>query len=287
MRALALLLMLGFMSCKQSSPIDIQGHRGCRGLSPENTLPAFKKAIELGVHTIELDVVITKDNQVIVSHEPYMNSEICLDTLGSPITKEEGRAINLYQLTYDEIKQFDCGSKQHSLYKEQLNEAAYKPLLSEVIELAEGLNDEIKYNIELKTHPSVYGKFTPFPEEFVALVMTELTNYGILQRTNLQSFDVNTIEQIKKHPTTVEIALLVDGSEDIRSKISQLSFKPDIISPSFRLLDQKFVQELQAENYQVIPWTVNDPKDLQQMIDFKVDGIITDYPDRLIALMHK
>lgn len=287
MRLLLFFWILCLMSCQNPRSVDIQGHRGCRGLMPENTLPAFKKAIDIGVHTLELDVVITKDKKVVVSHEPYFNNIICLDAEGNEMNQETGKNFNIYQMTYEEVKRFDCGSKPHKLYPEQLNQKAYKPLLREVIKLAEEENSNIKYNIELKTHPDYYGEYTPFPEEFVSLVFNELEQSGILDRANLQSFDLITLEQIKKHSTSIPVALLVGENEEIITKLSRLSFKPEIISPSFKLLDAKKVKNLQLEDYEVIPWTVNKTKDLQLMLDYEVDGIITDYPNRLIELIQQ
>lgn len=122
------LISILFMSCNSETQIDIQGHRGCRGLFPENSLPAFEKAIDLGVTTLELDLAITKDHKVVVSHEPYMNSVICFDPDGNTIDASMERKYNLYQMTHEEIKQFDCGSKVHSNYPNQKKLKTYKPL---------------------------------------------------------------------------------------------------------------------------------------------------------------
>lgn len=107
------------MSCNQEQNIDIQGHRGCRGLLPENSMPAFIRAIELGVHTLELDLAISKDKKVVVSHEPFMSRKICLYASGNEILQSMDMKYNLYEMTYDEIKQFDCGLKFHPDYPNQ------------------------------------------------------------------------------------------------------------------------------------------------------------------------
>ena len=279
---LAFIAFTFMMSCSSKPKLDIQGHRGCRGLLPENSLPAFKKAIDLGVTTLELDVVISKDQKVVVSHEAYMNRTICYDTTGAEIVND--KAFNLYHMTYDEIKAFDCGSKKYPRFPEQKNRKTYKPLLSEVIELSDSLNPEIRYNIEIKTGPADYNVFTPEPEEFVRLVMEVINSYPIAQRSNLQSFDVNVLNEIKKQAPEMELALLVDGSENINEKLKELNFKPEIISPAFELLTPENVKEYQKDGYKVIPWTVNRLKDMEAMLAMKVDGIITDYPDVLISL---
>lgn len=275
------------MNCNPKSSIEVQGHRGCRGLLPENTLPAFKKAIELGVHTLELDVAVSKDGIIVVSHEPYMNANICHKPDGGDISEGEARGYNLYQLTFEEIQNFDCGSKTQPRFPEQQLMKASKPSLSQVFELAEALTPEIKYNIELKSHPDYDDIFTPAPQEFVRLVLAEINKHDVFKRTNLQSFDLRILEEIKRQASSMSVAVLIDEDEAIWAKTTSLSFLPEIISPYFKLLDAKTVRNLKAENFQVIPWTVNDIKDMQQMIDFGVDAIITDYPDRLIPLLKK
>ncbi len=273
------------MNCNKTKSIDIQGHRGCRGILPENTIEAFKKAIELGVHTLELDVVISKDNMVVVSHEPFMNHEICLTPSGSEISEENERQYNLYEMTFDSIKQFDCGTKKHPRFPEQEKLKTRKPSLEEVIQVSKKLNPNIKFNIELKALPEYDEIYTPIPEEFVKLVLEVLNKNQAFAVTNLQSFDIRILEEIKRQSPEMPVALLVDEDETIQNKLSKSSFIPEIISPYFKLLNVEKVKNLQGENFKVIPWTINEVEDLKQMIDLNVDGIITDYPDRLIKLL--
>lgn len=275
------------MNCNSKPSIDVQGHRGCRGLLPENTLPAFEKAIDLGVHTLELDLAITKDKQAIVSHEPFMSRSICLDAQGDAISEANDKAYNLYEMTYEDIKQFDCGSKFHQRFPDQEKMPTYKPLLKEVFEMAEAKNSKIRYNIEIKSSPSYDEVFTPKPEAFVAIVLNEIKEAGVFDRVNLQSFDRRTLEAIKKQAPEMTVALLVDEDEVIWDKIKLMTYQPEIISPYYKLLDAKMVSDLQKENFKVIPWTVNAPKDMHIMIDYKVDGIITDYPDKLQKILSK
>ena len=273
------------ISCQSNSKLDIQGHRGCRGLLPENSLPAFKKAIELGVHTIELDLAISKDKKVVVSHEPFMKSDYCLDSNGNAINKEEELNYNFYQMTYDSIKLFDCGSKYFKKFPKQEKVKVYKPLLSEVIELSESLNSNIFYNIEIKADPRYDNVFMPKPKEYVQLVLNVINKYGIENRVNLQSFDVRILEEIKKQDESIKLALLVDENQSIDKKLKSLSFSPEIISPYFKLITKESVGDYQNEGFQIIPWTVNTEVDMLNMIAFKVDGIITDYPDVLIQIL--
>src|SRR6267378_2929220 len=112
---------------------DIQGHRGARGLKPENTIPAFLTALDTGVTTLEMDVIVTRDKQVVVSHEPWMSAAICSDRAGKPINEKEEKKYNLYRMTYEEVKQFDCGSRGNVKFPEQEKMYAAKPLLSDVM----------------------------------------------------------------------------------------------------------------------------------------------------------
>ncbi len=285
--ALTVLSSYFFMSCNISNSIDIQGHRGCRGLMPENTIEAFKKAIKLGVNTIELDVAVSKDNIVVVSHEPFMSRTTCLDINGFEIPKEDDKKYNLYQMTYDSIKLFDCGTKFHPRFPNQEKLKTYKPSLDEVIKVSKTLNPKIKFNIELKSNPDYDGIFTPNPIDFVALVLKVVNDNKVFNNTNIQSFDLRILEEVKKQAPKMKVALLVGDYEKIRTKLTALSFLPEIISPDYKLLDEKTVRNLQAENFQVIPWTVNSVEGLKEMLEFKVNGIITDYPDRLINLLDK
>jgi glycerophosphoryl diester phosphodiesterase len=285
LRIKLILIFLLLMSCHSKPTIEVQGHRGCRGLLPENSLPAFDKAIELGVHTLELDLAVSKDGIVVVSHEPYMSRTICQKPDGSEILFEEDRLYNLYQLTFEEIQTFNCGTKYHDRFPNQQLIKAAKPSLAQVFELAEAQNPNIKYNIEIKAQPDYDNIFTPEPAEFVRLVLEQINKYDVFERTNLQSFDLRILEEVKRQAPTMPVAVLIDGNEVIIEKTNNLSFKPEIISPYFQLLNQKEVKMFQSVGFQVVPWTVNDVSDMRRMIDYGVDAIITDYPDRLLALL--
>ena len=284
-----LLIIFSFMlvSCHPNNHIDVQGHRGCRGLLPENSLQAFKKALDLGVNTLELDLAISKDHLVVVSHEPYMNHEIALDTLGQPISEVNETSFNLYNMSYSQIKKFDCGSKMHPRFPNQKKVKVYKPLLEEVFKLAENESKQtINYNIEIKSLPEYDTVFTPEVNEFVSLVLAELKQFNVEQRTVLQSFDIRALEAVKTQNPSIVTSLLVDENEDIFIKLNELSYKPEVISPYYKLLDKSLVQSLQAKGYKIIPWTLNEKDDINLMIAYGVNGIISDYPDQVIELLN-
>ncbi len=283
---LIVLLSILILSCNSGKEIDIQGHRGCRGLLPENSLPAFEKAIDLGVNTLELDIAITKDNEVVVSHEPFMSRNICYNPKGQDILESMDKQYNLYHITHEEIKAFDCGTKFHPDYPNQEKLKTYKPLLSEVFELAKSKNSDVRFNIEIKSKPEYYGVYTPQPEAYVKIVLDEINGHNMSDRLNLQSFDVKILEEIKKQSSKIKVALLVDEDETIKQKLEMLSYKPEIISPYFKLLTAQSIRDYQSQGFQIIPWTINTEDDMRQMILWKVDGIITDYPDRLIQMLN-
>jgi len=280
-----IVVILLCVSCNSEKQNDIQGHRGCRGLLPENSLPAFEKAIDLGVNTLELDIVISKDHKVVVSHEPYMNPLICYDPNDLTIPDSLETNYNLYKMNYDEIKTFDCGSKFHPTYPQQEKLKTYKPLLSEVFDLVKTKQSEVSFNIEIKSDPSYYGIFTPQPKAYVKMVLDEIEKNEMLSRVNLQSFDIVILEEIKKQLPTMKVALLVEDNETIDEKLKTLTFKPEIISPYFKLLSEESVKAHQSEGYLVVPWTINKAEDMDQMLSWQVDGIITDYPNVLIDLI--
>lgn len=289
-RLLSAVLFLVVVGCIPNSQntMDIQGHRGCRGILPENSIPAFKKAIALGVTTLELDIAISKDHKVLISHEPFMNHEIALDLTGDEITEGDEKNFNLYQMPYDSIKRYDVGSKNHPRFPKQQKIKVYKPLLSELIQMAEAMTGgSIRYNIEIKSLPAYDGVFSPKVEEFVSLVMQVIIDEGVFERTNLQSFDIRAIEEIRRQFPKMPVSLLVDEYEDIDGKLKLISYQPEIISPYFGLLTAKSVRKYQKKGMQVLPWTVNEPADIKKMISFKVDGIITDYPDVLITILEQ
>ncbi|MBW2962272.1 glycerophosphodiester phosphodiesterase family protein [Mesonia aestuariivivens] len=269
--------------------MEVQGHRGDRGNFPENSIPAFISAVKKGVEVLEMDVVISKDNKVVVSHEPYMSSLYMLQPNGKSIKKEEEKDFNLYLMNYDEIREFDGGSKSNKKFLQQQKIKTHKPLLSEVIDTVENyikINQlpAIKYNIELKSEVEEYNISQPLPEQFVALVINVLQNKQLENRVSLQSFDVNILEKINQIFPQFVLAYLVEEG-NFKDNTTLLSFKPDIYSPFHQLLStQTIVNNIQQEGIKVIPWTVNTPEAIKKLIEFGVDGIISDYPELVLKL---
>ncbi len=284
---LFLIILLNFSYCSSPekddmSRIDIQGHRGCRGLMPENSIPGFLKALDLGVTTLELDVVISGDSQVVVSHEPFIRDLIC---------ENDGVQKNLFQMTYEEIAQYDCGSKPIDRFPTQEKISVSKPLLFEVFEKVQnrihqsGL-PQVFYNIEIKSTPEGDGRYHPAPSDFVRLVLELIRDFNLQDHVVIQSFDKRSIAESKRQNPAIPVALLVEDNPDWNEELRSLDFSPEIYSCYHALLDQEIVDSIQQLGIKVIPWTVNDEEKMKALISWGVDGIITDYPDKLIDLVN-
>jgi glycerophosphoryl diester phosphodiesterase len=293
----ALFLFLTSMVLPATIPtasFDIEGHRGCRGLMPENTIPAFFKALDLGVTTLEMDVVISKDQQVVVSHEPYFNADFCITPDGKPVDKARQKELKLYQLTYDEIRQYDTGSNGNPKYPEQQKQKTVKPLLSDVIQQVEAYRQQhnlplVSYNIEIKSEASQYNISQPEPGPFCNLVQAILKDRLPASRIIIQSFDFSVLKYWKQqagagHYPSVRLAALVENLSGPEANIARLGFKPDVYSPNYRLLRRSSIDQLHEKGIQVIPWTVNQRRDMERLKRWGTDGLITDYPDRTVGL---
>jgi glycerophosphoryl diester phosphodiesterase len=272
------------------SQFDIEGHRGCRGLMPENTLPAFQRALELGVNTLEMDLIISGDKQVVVSHEPYFRSGISQKPDGTPVTKEEELSLNMYKMNYDSIKMFDVGTLPDSNHLNRENIPAYRPLFSEVVELAMAYCAENKkplpnFNIEIKRLPQYDGIFHPGGEEFVNLVIEQVEKHGISEQVIIQSFDPEALRITKAKAPELRIALLIENEDSPQQNVTDLGFTPDIYSSYYKMVDKELIQFCHSQDILVIPWTVNSEEDIRAMITIGVDGIISDYPDRVIEII--
>ena len=294
MRKFSFFLLLSMAMSAASAQLyipmfDLQGHRGARGLRPENTIPAFIIALDSGVTTVELDVAITKDRQIVVSHEPWMSAAICLKPDGSGIDANEDRTFNIYQMDYEELRKFDCGSKGNEKFPEQVKMKVSKPLLKDVIIAIEhyiksNLSYEVDYNIEIKSAPSGDDKFHPAPEVFSDLVYNLIDQYLPLERVVIQSFDFRVLKYWHKKYPDIRLSALIENTKTVDANLQSLGFKPSVYSPHYKLLTKAKVDYLKKLKVRVVPWTVNETDDMKKMLEWKVDGFITDYPDRAAGL---
>jgi glycerophosphoryl diester phosphodiesterase len=269
--------------------IDVQSHRGGRALMPENTIPAMIHAIDLGTRTLELDCVISSDNKVVVSHDVYMSADFMRKPDGTDIDKKEEKSYALYKMTYDSIRKFDAGTKPHPQFPDQHKMKTYKPLLSELIDSVEAYVKlhhlkPVYYNMETKCSPDGDGIYHPAPAVFSALVMDVINKKHIAARVTIQSFDIRTLQIIHKDFPKQTTALLIMNKESFANNITTLGFTPNIYSPYFTLVTPELVKEAHDKKVAVLPWTVNEVSDMEKMISYGVDGMITDCPDKLIGV---
>ena len=272
------------IAATQLPAFDLEGHRGARGLMPENTIQAMLKALELGVTTLEMDAHISKDGQVLLSHDPYFNREHELLPGGKEIPASEAKQHILYQLNYSDIKKYDVGSKFYKKFPEQALQKAYKPLLSEVIDTVQAYlkanqQPQVFYNIETKSKPSGDGIYHPAPEEFVDKLMAVILEKGIMPYVIIQSFDVRTLQVLKQKYPDVKTSLLVENRHGLEKNLRLLGFTPDIYSPYFKLVTPGMLKKAHANNIKVIPWTVNTLQEMQELKAMGIDGFISDYPN--------
>lgn len=271
---------------------DVEGHRGARGLLPENTLTAFKKALDLGVTTLEMDTIISKDKKIVISHEPIFSSEICSFPNGKPVTEKDEINLNLYQMNYNEIAKYDCGMRGHPRFKNQKSMKTNKPLFSETIKSIEKYISDKKlskvlYNIETKSQEKQDNISNPPPKEFASLLYNELKKLNILDRVLIQSFDPRTLQEFKKIDKNIPVALLVENDLSLSKNLENLGFNPEVYSPDYHLINKELVNDLHKIGVKLIPWTVNTKEEMLKLKSIGVDGIITDYPNIGVLLLKK
>lgn len=271
---------------------DKQGHRGCRGLMPENTIPAMLHALQLGITTLEMDVVITKDKKVILSHEPFFNHEISSELIVNYVTRlikveeRNEKSYNIFQMTYEETQRFDVGLKPHPRFPQQKKIAAHKPLLSDVIDSVKQYMMMAKrpfpfFNIETKSLPPTDGIFHPKPDEFVELLMGVIKEKELEEFVIIQSFDFRTLQYLHQKYPNIKTAMLIEDFDKrgIEKQIEALNFQPGIYSPHYSLVNEALLNYCHQHNMKVIPWTVNTKEEIERLKKMGVDGIITDYPN--------
>lgn len=286
---------------------DLQGHRGARGLAPENTLAGFERAIALGVSTLELDVALTADGVPVVVHDPALNPAATRDGSGA-FLRATGPAVHtltLAQLQAYDVGRLDATSKYGQQFATQVPADGQRiPTLRQVFEHAQALGRPgLRFNVEAKTDPTQPGATAP-PAAMVPAILAEVARAGLADRVTLQSFDWRAQALVAQQapqmarawltsPRTLRDARWTRGLQvaDFGS-VPQLvkaaaadGAGPALWSPAFADLTAAQVREAQGLGLKVIPWTVNSPADLARVLDLGVDGIITDYPDRLRTLM--
>lgn len=270
--SIAFLLLCGGMSAS-AEKILVHGHRGARAMYPENTLPAFEYAIGQGADVLEMDLAVTKDGVLVISHDPHINPEIC--TGPHP-------GIAIHELTLAELKQYDCGALRNPRFPQQHPVPGTRmPTLDEVLNLSPRGN--FQFNIETKSFPD-HPELTPTPEVFAQLMLKQIRKHKVEKRVIMQSFDFRTLLAMKKLAPEIRRAALYEGTPRSFVDIAKEA-DASIISPEASLVRAEQVKESHAARLEVVPWTVNTPQAWQKLIDAGVDAIITDDPAALIAYL--
>ncbi|MCG6166519.1 glycerophosphodiester phosphodiesterase [Leptospira sp. FAT2] len=284
--------------------VDLQGHRGARGLKPENTWPAFEEAIRYEMTTLELDTVLTKDKKIVIHHDSETNPTICQKKDGTPIS-----SVSLYDLTLAELKQLDCGTKKNPKYPEQVSVPGTELITIEEffslvanVEKKNPNRPKLKFNIETK-FPNDDKAQLPMEKvrDHVTLLVKAVEDAKAADRTTIQSFYIQALPIVKEKNPKIKTSALFSVTY-FQGALMKLGFgnsarenalkktievKADIISPYFLYVTEAFVQEAHSHKISVIPWTVNEPDEMRRLIDAGVDGIISDYPDRLMQAIKR
>ena len=253
--------------------ILVHGHRGARAVLPENTMAGFLYAIQAGADALELDVGVTKDGAVVVTHDPRVNSEICLGPHPSAALRD---------LTLEELREYDCGSRVNPRFPRQRPvPGARIPTLSEVLGLAAGSG--VHFDIEIKSFPD-HPELTPAPDAFARLVLDEICRQQMESRVAVLSFDFRVLRAMHRLAPEIRLAALWEGAARAFVETAR-SAEAGIASPMFPLVTRPQVEAAHEAGLQVVPWTANSPEDWRKLIDAGVDGIITDDPAALITFL--
>lgn len=266
---------------------DAQGHRGFRGKYPENTLIGFEEAIKTGVKTLEMDVVLSKDKLVVVSHDPVFLKSLCLDPQGKELKNDNK---TLYSMKYEKIMEYDCGSLGHPKFPKQQKVKSYKPLLNEVITAADEFTakhnlPDMQFNIEIKSSSTGDGVLHPKPAIYAEAVMDTIKLFEAEDRCSIQSFDLRILQYLERVECEMPLCLLVENDLGVEKNIDLLGFEPDVYGANFKLLSEDDVELCHDLGMDVIPWTVNKKEDMKRLIEWGVDGLISDYPDLLMEVV--
>ena len=289
---IALALSLSCKAVNQQNTMEAQfpdfsaeAHRGGRGLMPENTIIAMLDAMNYPqITTLEMDTHITKDNQVVVTHDDYLSPGFMLTPEGKEIPASDAKKYAVYQMDYKYLKTFDIGTKVNVGFKQQKKIKTYVPLLADLID---SVQKEIKlkgkkqlfYNIETKCAPAGDNVVNPTPDVFVKLLMDVIEKKKIIPFVVIQSFDKRTIQLINQKYPKVKTSFLVANKKSYAENIADLGYKPFILSPEWKTVTAELVKSAHADGVKIIPWTVNTVEDINKLKALKVDGIITDYPN--------
>lgn len=281
---LASAVLVAAPAAAQAPDFDLQAHRGGRGEATEQSLRAFARSLELGVSTMELDVVLTRDRQPLVWHDPTIAADKCADTApafaGDPQYPYVGKLV--HDLTLAQIRTLDCGRRLDDFPNAEVVPGNRIATLPQVFALADSYRaDAVRYNIETKVDAD-----EPEPQEFVDVILEAVRAAGKVERVDIQSFDWRTLPLVHRAEPSIPLVALYDEQTPGDPLIGALTVGADAVSPDYRLVAGKpYVDRAHALGLKVIPWTVDDVDAMRRQIGYGVDGIITDYPTALRGVL--
>ena len=274
-----ILTFILLMTAHAAPPILVHGHRGARAVRPENTMPAFEYALKIGVDALELDLAVTKDDVLVVSHDPHMNPAICTPPAGWKGTNV------IREMTLDQLRLWDCGAKRHPQFPRQEPVPGTRvPALDEVFALAP--RGSFEFNVETK----IFAKrpeLTPSPEEFSRLLLEAIRKHKLEERVIVQSFDFRTLKAMKSLAPEIRLSALFEPYTTWDPIKATIELGAPIISPHFRLVNAEFVESAHKAGLQVVPWTANEESEWRKLADAKVDAIISDDPAALLVWLKR
>ena len=268
-----ILFLLSGCMLMAAPKILVHGHRGARAMRPENTLPAFEYAIAAGADVLELDMAVTQDNILVISHDPYLEPPVC--------TGPQPKA-TIHELTLAQVREWDCGKVRNPGFAKQTPVPGTRmPTLDEVFDLAPRGN--FQFNIETKIFKD-RPELTPSPEDFARLVLAMIRKHHLENRVMLQSFDFRTLHAMQELAPEIRRVALWEGRDRDFVSIAQEA-GATIVSPAYRLVTPEKVKAAHDAGLEVVPWTANNPADWDKLIAAHVDAIISDDPAALLAYL--
>lgn len=273
-----------------SDCVDVQAHRGGAGLWPENTMTSMTNAMKMGVNTLEMDLQISQDGQIVVSHDAFFHFRYSTRPDGTEVKVDDPKEY-LYTMPYDSIAKYDVGKRASTVWPGKAQIPEVKPLASELIDSVENYTrihrlSPMRYNIEIKSKVGkTEGKNWPEYHEFVDKCVGLLLSKNLGDRLVVQCFDVRALNYMHEKYPLLKLSYLTDKNDtDWDAYMGKLDFTPDWLSPHFSVVDATLVEKCHRNGIKIVPWTVDEPSDIQRMIDLHVDAIISNYPDRLLNI---
>ncbi len=284
-RQLAALCGALLLVAEASAQVLVHGHRGARGEYPENTLPGFRHALEIGVDVLELDLAVSRDDVLVINHDLTVNHTLC-EKDQQPIAADQA----VRSLSWEELRQFDCGSLANPRFPEQKQvPGTPMPRLEELFQLVADsplpVAKTVHFNIETKIDPR-NPALTPEPEHYARLLVAAITRAGLRERAIVQSFDHRTLKWVKRLDPDIRVSQLTFRNYvDLVAAVRGID--GEYLSPDWESLTAEIVQDMHAAGIRVAPWTANTEASWQRLVDLDVDEIITDYPTRLLAWLRE